>query len=237
MLRPFDVTWEAVMPGDPTQVWDAITKRSSAWIWPIEYEPRIGGAERGLTGSGTVTAWDPPRHFQTRAEKPTGWHNRLDYQLEPHAGGTLVRYAHESVAEADDYQRLYEECVEHTAFYRHSLGEYLRCFAGREAAYVGIDADVRFTDVCAGLGLPRAAAIGDAVRLEPAGLPAIEGRIDYLTSTFLGVRGDDLLFRVYGRDVWSDPLTLALHLFDPDADAATVERSWSEWMHATKVVA
>jgi hypothetical protein len=238
MYRPFTVTWEEVLPGDPAQAWEAITARCSAWIWEIDYEPRRGGAERGLTGSGgTVTAWDPPHHFQTRAERPDGWHNELDYRLEPHADGTLVRFVHRSVTGADRYDVVYDECVQHTSFYRHSLGEYVRHFAGREATYVGVDGDGAFADVCARLGLPREAAVGDAVRLEPDGLPAIEGTIDYLTPTFLGVRGDHVLLRVYGRDVWNDPTTIALHLFDQDVDVAQAERACQHWMTQTEAVA
>jgi hypothetical protein len=78
--------------------------------------------------------------------------------------------------------------------------------------------------------MPRGAAAGDAVRLQAAGLPAIEGTLDYLTPEFLGVRADDLLFRVYGRDRWGDPATVALHLFDPAADAAGLARGWREWL-------
>jgi hypothetical protein len=185
----------------------------------------------------TVTAWDPPHHFQTRAQRPDGWRNELDYRFEPDAGGTLLRYVHNSVTDADGYDAVYEACVQHTMFYLHSLGEYVRHFAGREATYVGIDADGRFADVCARLGLPQDAAVGDAVRLEPAGLPAIEGTIDYLTPAFLGVRGDDALFRVYGRDVWDAPIGIALHLFGADIDVAATERGWKEWMNPNEAVA
>lgn len=230
MHRPFTVTWEQVLPGDPEQVWDAITCRAAAWLWEVEYEPRVGGAERGLSpNGGVVTSWDPPRRFATRAESAGGWRNALDYRLAPHADGTLVHYTHESVAEASDHARLYAECVAHTDFYRHSLAEYVRCFAGREATYVGVDAEVAFADACARLGLPPGTRTGDRVRLEPAGVPPLQGTVDYLTDTFLGVRGEDFLFRVYGRDAWNDPLTIAMHAFDPAADAAAIERDWKEW--------
>ncbi|HST38965.1 MAG TPA: SRPBCC domain-containing protein [Conexibacter sp.] len=232
MHRPFSVSWEAILPGDPQQVWEAITARCAAWIWEIDYEPRVGGAERGLSsGGGTVTAWEPPHHFETRAERADGWRNRLDYRLEPHPDGTRVRFLHESVADAGDWERIYAECVAHTDFYRHSLAAYVAHFAGRTATYVGLDAEAAFATLCAELGLPRAAAVGDTVRLQAAaGLPAIEGTLDYLTPDFLGVRADDLLFRVYGRDRWGDPATVALHLFDPAADAAGLARGWREWL-------
>lgn len=239
-MRPFEVTWETTMAGTPQQVFDAITARCAAWIWEIDYEPRLGGAERGLTqAGGTVTAWEPGRRFETRAAGADGWFNRLCWELEQDAerGGTRVTYRHESAAEAGDWQRIYDECVAHTDFYRHSLGQYVAHFAGREARYVGIETEAAGAAVRAGLGLGAGAAVGDRVRLAAAGLAAVEGVVDYLTPDFLGVRGDDLLFRVYGREAWGDPSTVALHLFDPAADAAAAERAWKEWITTTEAVA
>lgn len=238
-MRPFTVTWETVMQGSPEQVWEGVTARSAAWIWEIDYEPRLGGAERGLSGSGgTVTAWEPGRRFETSAKGADGWFNRVRWELAPQADGTTrVAYVHESVADADDWQRIYDGCVAHTDFYRHSLGQYVEHFAGREARYVGIETDAAGAAVRDRLGLPRDAAVGDRVRLEAAGLPPVEGVVDYLTPAFLGVRGEDLLFRVYGRESWGDPSTVALHLFDPAADAAAAERAWKELTTTIEAVA
>jgi hypothetical protein len=233
MFKEFEVRWEGVLPGDRQQVWDALTVYTSGWIWELDYEPRVGGAERGLTSAGgTVTAWDPPRHFQTRAERPDGWHNALDYTLEPRGDGTLLRYVHNGVI-SSDHDTEYDACVQHTAFYIHSMGEYVRHFAGREAAYVSIEPPGSFAAVCSRLGLRDGAAVGDHVRLAPE----LEGTIDYLTPAFLGVRTADALVRVYGRDAWNGPVGVALHLFAQDADAARAERTWSEWLNATEAVA
>ena len=48
-VRDMVTTWETELPGTPEQVWDAITVHSEAWLWPIAYEPREGGAESGLS--------------------------------------------------------------------------------------------------------------------------------------------------------------------------------------------
>jgi uncharacterized protein YndB with AHSA1/START domain len=233
MFKEFQVQWEEVLPGDPDKVWDAITARAAAWIWEIEYEPRLGGAERGLTsGGGTVTAWDPPRHFQTRGERPDGWRNELDYTLEPSDDGTLVRYVHTGVT--TDYDAEYDACVQHTDFYKHSLAEYVRSFAGRDAAYVQFDAPGSYGSVCRRLGVSDEAGPGDGVHLQPAG---VDGTVDYRTHAFLGVRTADALIRVYGRESWGGPVSVALHLFAEDADPAREERVWSSWLAATGAVA
>lgn len=239
MHRPFSVSWEGILPGDPQQVWEAITRRAAGWIWEIDYEPRVGGAERGLTGAGgTVTVWDPPHHFQTRARRPGGWRNQLDYRLEPHGEGTRVRYLHEATAEEGEFDEIVAGCRAHTPFYLHSMGEYVAHFAGREAAYAGVDGDVSFAAVCDRLGLAPEAAVGDVVRLEPGGgLAPIAGVVDYRAPQFLGVRGEELLFRVYGREVWNAPSTIALHQFGPGADGAATARAWTTWMNETEAVA
>jgi uncharacterized protein YndB with AHSA1/START domain len=236
MTKQFEVQWQGELPGTPQDVWDAFTKRAAGWLWNIDYEPRVGGAERGVTsGGGTVTVWDPPRHFATRAERPDGWWNNLDYVLEPRAGGTFLRYTHTSVFD-DDYDRQLDCCRQHTAFYNHSLGEYVRHFSGCEPVYVAADAPDAsaqggFATVRRALGVADDVAAGDRVRLTPAGLEPIEGVVDYATHAFLGVRSADALYRVYGRDAWGWPVGLGHHLFADGADKAASEQAWSGWLN------
>lgn len=62
MRKRFEVTWEGTLPAAPAEVWDAFTRRTAGRLWEISYEPRVGGAERGLAGGGgTVTEWEEPR--------------------------------------------------------------------------------------------------------------------------------------------------------------------------------
>lgn len=115
-MKDFEVRFEGELPATPQEVWNAITVHTTGWYWKISYEPRVGGAERGLTSAGgTVTASEPPRHFATRAERPDGWWNDLDYVLEPRGGGTFLDYTHTSVLAEDDYDLELDACRRHTA--------------------------------------------------------------------------------------------------------------------------
>ncbi|MEU4832446.1 YciI family protein [Streptosporangium sp. NPDC023615] len=122
------------MPASPREVWEALTLHTSGWYWEIDYEPRAGGAERGLTGrGGVVSVWEPPRHLTTRTPPEADEFNELDYRLRHTPAGTLLNLTHRGVVTGDHDTRLAEldACRRHTELYYHSFGEYLRHFPGR----------------------------------------------------------------------------------------------------------
>lgn len=232
MTQEFQFTWTGDLPGPPEAVWEAITVHSGGWLWPIQYEPRAGGSAVGLGEDGTVTAWDPPRHFATQSPDRGGV-NALDCVLTPAGGGTHLEYRHRGVAD-DDAEVAGGR--EHTKFYYHSLGQYLAHFAGREPAYLAADAPPSsaaaggFATLRRALGVPDGVTPGEPVRLTPSGLPAIDGVVDYVAPEFLGVRTEDALYRFYGRDAWGWPVGVAHHLFAPAADGVAAGRAWQAWL-------
>ncbi|MCX4091925.1 SRPBCC family protein [Nocardia sp. alder85J] len=236
MGQRFEVAWEGELPAGPQEVWEAFTRHQTGWYWKIEYQPWQGGTERGLTpgGGGSVITWDPPRHFVTRAESGGDGFNELDYLLEPRGTGTHLRFTHIGVFGAD-YDRLLDSCRQHTAFYYHSLGEYLRHFGGRDAGYIRAEAPARSVDggfarLRDALGVQADITVGDRVRLTPAGLAPIDAVVDYATAHFLGLRGADALYRFYGRDAWGMPVGLAHHLFAEGAEERAGTLAWRAWL-------
>jgi hypothetical protein len=228
MVEHFEVTWDGVLPGTAARVWDAITANLAGWLWEISYEPRVGGRESGLTGGdeGRVTAWDEPRHFATFAPFGEG-HNELDYVLDARADGTHLGFRHRGPFTTEEDL---DACRRHTAFYYHSLGQYVGHFAGRAARYVSVDGPA--SSVRGGLDAVLKAlgatgvAVGDQVRLPDGG----EGVVDYATGPFLGVRTADALYRVYDRGAWGGPVTVVCHLFGEDADQERSGRAWQSWI-------
>jgi len=247
MVKEWELRWEGELPAAPQDVWDAITRHAEGYLWNVEYEPWVGGAERGLTQSGgTVTVWEPPRHFATRTRPETERDgiNEVHYELEALGPVTYLRSLHRAAVPAEEFDVQLAACREHTAFYHHSLGLYACRFAGRKpTAYVSADGASTagsFAAVCRALGLPADVVAGDPVRLAPAGFAPIDGVVDYATDAFLGVRSADALYRVYGRDKWGWPVGIAHHLFAADADQAASRQAWSDWMagvFTTEVVA
>lgn len=234
MSREFECSREVELPATPEQVWEAITTGSgqAGWLWPSEIEPREGGR----ADLGTVTAYDPPKHFAVRAEGPDGWFNALEMVLEARDGGTTVmRYVHSGVF-TDDWDTQYDAVGHHTDFYLHTLGQYLRYFPGRTAAYVTGDGPAPSTapdaldTLRAGLGLGAGAAEGDRVSVPVEGLGPVEGTVDYLRSQFIGIRSDDTLHCFFARNKWGAPVSFSHHLFAEDADAEKTRQAWQSWL-------
>ena len=125
----------------------------------------------------------------------------------------------------------------HTDFYLHSLGEYLRHFAGRPVVYVAAngtpessapDALGRLADALS------AGAVGSVAALDVPGFREEEGVVDYRTDHFLGIRTSNSLLRFYARGAWGGPLSVGHHLFAENADAAEATTAWQgflDWLY------
>jgi hypothetical protein len=236
MGREFEIRRVSELPATPGQTWDAITNGTGGWLWPLEYEPRVGGS---AAFGGTVTAWDPPRHFAARVEGNDGWFNNLDHVLEPApGGGTVLRYVHSGIF-VDDWDEQFDGASQHTDFYLHTLGQFLRYFTGRTATYVSVDgppasmAREAFDTVRSALGIGGDASVGDIVRIDPDGFGAPKDAVvDYLTPHFLGLRTDEALYRFFGRNAWGQPVGLSIHHFGGTVDQKAEEKVWGDWLTA-----
>jgi uncharacterized protein YndB with AHSA1/START domain len=93
--HPVDAVWAAL----------ADSEKRAAWLGPGTLEPREGGqvqirtgptdaAERRGTISGRVLAWDPPRVLEHEWVQPGLDLSVVRYELEPDAGGTILRLTH-----------------------------------------------------------------------------------------------------------------------------------------------
>ena len=240
MSREFEIRREVELPATPEEVWDAVAtaEGNAAWLFPNETP-----TSQGETGRfGTATVFDPPRHFAVRVEGENGWFNAIEDVIEARGGGTTVlRYMHSGIF-VDDWDNQYDAANQHTDFYLHTLGEYLRHFKGRTATYVGdspggIQGPEASTQpgaldrLKAALGLPDGAAEGDRVSISVEGIGPVEGEVDYLRGNFIGVRTTDALIRFFGRNVWGMPVGMQVHQFD-GVDAAQAKRAWSDWLGA-----
>jgi uncharacterized protein YndB with AHSA1/START domain len=240
MAREFEIRRDVDLPASPEEVWEAVATGpgTASWLFPNEIEQREGATN---PDGSTVKAWDPPRRFAVRVDGDQDWFNALEFTIEGREdGGSLLRYVHSGIF-VQDWENQYDAANNHTDFYLHTLGEYLRHFGGRTATYVGTPpAGIQgpatsarpgaFDLLREELGLGDGAAEGDFVSLAPSGLEPIQAVVDYLRPHFIGLRTDDGMYRFFGRDAWGMPVGMGVHLFGQEVDAAATEQVWKRWL-------
>ncbi|BCJ68769.1 hypothetical protein [Polymorphospora rubra] len=231
MSREFKIVREGDLSTTPEEMWDAITTGSGGWLWPAEFEPRVGGS----AGPGsTVTVWDPPRHFAVRTEGEDGWFNHLEQEIEARDGGVVHwRYVHSGIFEGD-WESQYDGAGKHTDFYLHTLAQYLTHFSRRPATFLATDAPASSVTpdglevLRRGLGLPDDVAQGDRVRVDLPDAGEVDAVVDYRDAYFIGLRTDDAMYRFFGRNAFGAPVGLALHHFGGNLDAEKAGQVWRE---------
>jgi uncharacterized protein YndB with AHSA1/START domain len=243
MTHPFRIEASVEIEATPEEVWEALTVGSQLDGWwigaPNEVEPRLGGKVRQTFGDqaseSTVTAWDPPHRFADAGTPgPDGVMHALEFTLEGRSGTTTVRFVHSGFL-GDDWESEYEALGEGDAMYIHQLAEYVRFFRGRPVAVVehfqpGIaDRQAAMTILRSALGLGDSVTLGDAVRLEAAGLGSLEGSVDYLSASMIGVRTSDALYRFAFIPVGGG-VYLGHHIYLDGVDVAAVTAAWAAWL-------
>ncbi|NUK12901.1 SRPBCC domain-containing protein [Streptomyces lunaelactis] len=237
MSKEFEIVREFEVDASPEEVWAAITTGTAGWLWPMEYEPREGGA---APFGGTVAAWDPPRRLTGRTEDAEGvsqqTFNQLDHLIEPReGGGSWVRYVHSGIL-VEDWDNQYDGANKHTDFYLHTLRQYLTYFTGRAATFATLDAPGASNApdglevVSRGLGLADDAKEGTTVRVEVPGTGPVDAVLDYRNAYFVGLRTDEAMYRVFGRNHFGAPVGVSVHDFAGGADAQKTEDAWRTWL-------
>jgi uncharacterized protein YndB with AHSA1/START domain len=243
MGHRFELPQQAVADASPEQVWDAIATGPGWDSWFMgrnEIDQREGGTVSfsigDWTGTSTVRTFDRPRRFVAESDPgPDGVFHRFDYSLEPKGGGrTEIRYVHSGML-GDDWEAEYEAMSEGDPMYFRKLLEYLEHFAGRTGVPInaagpnlGDDRDGMMLGFRRALGIPADASIGDRVTLAPEGFAPIEGVIDEVSRSFLGVRSDNAMYRfIYGFD---GTTFVGHHLFADGVDQRREEAAWTDWL-------
>ncbi|MTD56323.1 SRPBCC domain-containing protein [Amycolatopsis pithecellobii] len=225
MSKEFSIEREVVLPATPEEVFAAVTTGTANWMFPTPAPD---------PGSPIVRNWEPPTRFTVRQDGEDGWFNALDFLIEARDGGTAaLRYVHSGIF-TDDWDNQYDGAAKHTDFYHHTLGEYLRYFGGKSAVYAEVSGPPAsaypsaMEAVRKSLGV---SAVGDTVQLELPGLAPAEAVVDYLNPYFLGLRTENALYRVFGRNNFGGTVDISAHLFGEDADKERTEQALGAYLN------
>ena len=225
MGKEFEIKREVVLPATPEQVFAAATSGTANWMFPT---PAPSPEDP------TVKVWEPPYHVAYRQEGEDGWFNALEYVIEAREGGTTtLRYVHSGVF-TDDWDTQYDGASKHTDFYHHTLAQYLRYFAGRNAAFVQTSGPAASSTPDGLEKVKRALGVsheGQTVRLEVPGLDSADAVVDYLNPYFVGLRTEDALHRVFGRNHFGATVDTTHHLFGRNVDQDKAGLAWQNWLN------
>ncbi|MEV0732488.1 SRPBCC domain-containing protein [Polymorphospora sp. NPDC050346] len=239
MTREFEIRQDVPLDATPEQVWEAVATGPgiTSWLMPYEVEPRAGGRVTvelgGEREDSTVTAWEPPYRFAFRGPAAEdGSVEAMEFLIESRDGGaTVLRFVHSGLASPDWGDEFEAQSAAGWDMYLHTLVQYLTHFTGRTATFVygespkTSDPAGPLAVVRRALGVPDTVAAGDRVRVDPAGLPPIDGVADYATPDMLGIRTTDALYRFHGHP---ETVRAGHHLFAPVQKA---EKAWQDWLN------
>ncbi|HZH97675.1 MAG TPA: SRPBCC domain-containing protein, partial [Fimbriimonadaceae bacterium] len=137
---------EAVVPGTPEEVWQAIATGPgvSSWFVPCQIEERVGGKVvasfgPGMDSTSTITSWNPPHSFSAEGSEiaPGSPAMATEWIVEAQDGGNcLVRVEHSWFAETDEWDSQFEGTESGWPAFFRDLALVLAHFKGQPSATI-----------------------------------------------------------------------------------------------------
>jgi hypothetical protein len=221
--REFEIVFDGDIPGTPERVWEAVTNGTAAWMFPTDGWPSVWTVE------------EYPSHLVNRMDGPDGWFNQLEHVLEPLDGGRArLHYVHSGIFQ-DNWDEQYDGASKHTAFYLHTLGQYLQHFDGKPVVFTDIQAPAAsqtqdgFDRLKKALGVDGVAQ-GSPVDVEVDGVGRLSGELDFSNEHFLGLRTGDALYRFFGRNAFGATVGMTVHDFSGTGDSEATAKAWGAYL-------
>lgn len=186
--RVIDLSVE--VPGTPEEVWDTIATGPgiTSWFVPHRVEERQGGAVRMDFGPGfgeegaEVAVWEPPHRLVMRSPGERGL--AYEWLVEARDGGTcVVRLVNSGFGPGEDWDADFDGMSAGWRIFLDHLRLQRIHFPGRRAraviptAMTAGPADAAFQRLCAELGAPADAEVGDRLTTSGDGVPPLGGTV------------------------------------------------------------
>ena len=242
MAHPFEVRKEIEVDASPEAIWEAIATGPGIDGWFVgghnQVEGRLGGTVRydfgEDSGDSTITAWDPPTHFAHAGDPaPDGSLHAFEYVIEARGGGrALVRIVHSGFL-ADDWEAEYDALNEGDFMYLHLLAQYVTHFRGRRPGLVSLwrpeaDRGRALGVIARELGLSEPIAEGDRVQAAPPEVGPIDGVVDFVSRSIVGIRTDDALYRFLHSP--QGVIYIGHHIYRDGVDWTPTRQAWQSWL-------
>ncbi|HEY3688512.1 MAG TPA: SRPBCC domain-containing protein [Streptosporangiaceae bacterium] len=242
MPHEFEVSEEITLDATPEQVWEAIATGPGIDSWFMghsEIEPRLGGETShsmfGEIGHGTVTAYEPLKHFAYKSDESNGEFMAFEYLLEAREGGsTVLRFVHNGFL-GDDWEEQYDALKVGDRKYLEKLAAYVKHFPGRTSAHNMFLPGPKVADTAkawaaftAAFGLTGPVAEGQAAhpQVGPSTAAGTVTHADEEHHTLIVANPDAVYMLMTGMGM----AFAEVHSFNPGIDAAAIDAAWQAWL-------
>lgn len=229
---------EIELAATPEQVWRAISTPEGMSIWFVPHEDAAGELEAdfggGNTQAGRVLESEPGRRIVYGASGPDGTAPMtFEFLVEGRAGGTTVLRLVQSGFFGDDWEAEYDGFGKGWDMFLHNLSEYFRYFPGLPVAnivatgFTSSPVEAVWRELIACLGADP--ALGERVRLAPAGLEPVEGVVDLRDRLLLGIRTEHGFYR-FMADEPHHMVSSVQYFYGIQVDRETRTAAWQSWL-------
>lgn len=242
MPHEFEVTEEITLDASPEQVWEAIATGPGIDSWFMghsEIEPRLGGDTShsmfGESSHGTVTAYEPPKHFAYKTDETNGEFMAFEFLLEGRQGGsTVLRFVHNGFL-GDDWEQQYDALKVGDRKYLEKLAAYVRHFPGRTAVHNLFQPGPQVADparvwaaftTAFGLTAPVVEGAAAHPTVGPSTAAGTVTHADEAHGTLIVANPDAIYMLMTGMGM----AFAEVHAFNPGLDPDAIDSAWQEWL-------
>ena len=242
MPHEFEVSEEITLDATPEQVWAAIATGPGIDSWFMghsEIEPRLGGDTShsmfGELAHGTVTVYEPLKHFAYKSDETNGEFMAFEYLIEGReGGGTVLRFVHNGFL-GDDWEEQYDALKVGDRKYLEKLAAYVKHFPGRTSVHNMFQPGPKVADAKAvwaaftaafGLTAPVSAGATAYPKVGPSTAAGTVTHADEANGCLIVASPDAIYMVMTGMGM----AFAEVHSFDPETDPAAIDEAWQGWL-------